>query len=406
MPDSRKNDLDDAGRLATLQRTLLLDSEAEDSFDRLAKLASKIVNAPVSLVSLVEPHRQFFKSQVGLPEALATERQTAIEYSFCQHVVMSGEALIVDNAPEHPLVCENPSIAELDVIAYLGIPLMTADGWNLGSFCVIDHVARIWTEDEIDIMTTLAASVATEIQLRLDAIERQELLEQLQERNEGLDAFSHTVSHNLKNMISAIAGQADVSLRYRERVDKDDLLETLSKIHSLVMTTNDTINSLMMLSGLDNSDEIQLEAVSMFGVLEKVLSRLEPQIIESKAQISLPEDFPDCIGYGDWLTEVLVNYTSNAIKYGGTPPKIMFGADILPDGRVRYWIQDNGAGIAEADQKTLFKTFSRLAQNSHIEGHGLGLSIVKRIVSKLGGEVAVESRVGEGSRFSFILSVG
>jgi len=398
-----KNSLDDKQRLAALQRTLLLDSEAEESFDRLSRLASKIANAPVSLVSLVEPHRQFFKSQVGLPEPLATVRQTTIEYSFCQHVVVSGAPLIIENAPEHPLVCDNPSIAELNVIAYLGIPLITRDGWNLGSFCLIDHVPRQWTPDEIDIMTTLAASVTTEIQLRLDAIERQELLEKVQERNEGLDAFSHMVSHNLKNMIAGIAGQADVSLRYRDRVDKDDLLETMSKIYTISKTTNDTIKSLLMLSLIDNTTDIEFERVSMFAVLENALSRVEPQIIESHARIALPDDFPDCIGYADWLTEVWVNYISNAIKYGGDLPKITFGADTLPDERVRYWIQDNGAGIEEADQQTLFKTFSRLSQNSHIEGHGLGLSIVKRIVTRLGGEVAVESRVGKGSRFSFTL---
>jgi signal transduction histidine kinase len=107
------------------------------------------------------------------------------------------------------------------------------------------------------------------------------------------------------------------------------------------------------------------------------------------------------LGYGPWVEEVWANYVSNAIKYGGTPPRVEVGATSLPDGMVRFWVRDNGPGIAPENQARLFAEFERLQTKA--EGHGLGLSIVKRIVQRLGGQVGVESQAGQGSTFSFTL---
>lgn len=403
MPDSIKCSLDEIGRLRELERTELLDSPVEDSFDRLTALASKLLNAPISLVSLIEPHRQFFKSQIGLPEEFIELRETPLSHSFCQYVVTSGEPLIVEDAREHPLVMDNLAIVDMDVIAYLGIPLTTADGWHLGSFCVIDTEPHVWSDEDIETMETLAASVTNEIQLRLNSLDKEHMLERLKIRNENLNAFSHTVSHNLKNSISAIIGWADLSERYSDRVSFEEMLETMSKIKELATNTNGIINALMLLAGIDRLEDVEIEPLPMFDIVEDALTSLELQISDCHALILLPEDFPQCIGYRDWIKEVWINYISNAIKYGGNPPRIELGAERLANNTVRYWVKDNGIGISEEDQQKLFKTFSRLPQTADQEGHGLGLSIIKRIMDKLDGEVMVESTVGEGSIFSFIL---
>ena len=157
----------DPSRLAALRRSGLLDSAAEDAFDRITALAAKLLNAPVALVSLVDEDRQFFKSLTGLAEPWAGERQTPLSHSFCQHTLAAGEPLVVEDAREHPVVRDNLAIRDLRVIAYAGAPLVTADGHALGTLCVIDHKPRAWTADQIDTLTGLAASVVTEIELRL-----------------------------------------------------------------------------------------------------------------------------------------------------------------------------------------------------------------------------------------------
>lgn len=161
--------LADERRLAVLQDARLLDTPAEESFDRLTKLATSFFEVPVALVSLVDDRRQFFKSAIGLPAPWNEARETPLTHSFCRHVVESREPLIIEDAREVPLVRNNLAIPDIGVIAYAGIPLITADGVALGSFCVIDTKPRKWTAREIEILHTLAGATVAEIDLRLAA---------------------------------------------------------------------------------------------------------------------------------------------------------------------------------------------------------------------------------------------
>jgi hypothetical protein len=158
--------LAEPGRLAALQAAALLDSPPDESFDRLTRLAAKLVNAPVALVSAVDRERQFFKSCLGLPEPWATRRETPLSHSFCQHVVAAREPVIVSDARKDERLLDNLAIRDLGVIAYLGVPLITRDGHAIGTLCVIDHEPRMWTSDEISLVKDVAAAAVTEITLR------------------------------------------------------------------------------------------------------------------------------------------------------------------------------------------------------------------------------------------------
>jgi GAF domain-containing protein len=155
----------DPERLAALYATNQLDSPAEHAFDRITKLAARIVNAPVALISLVDSERQFFKSSVGLAEPWRSARETPLSHSFCRHTLHTGEPLVIEDAREHPLVRDNLAVRDLDAIAYAGIPLITADDHVLGTLCVLDHHPRIWTRDQIDSLEALGASVLSEMEL-------------------------------------------------------------------------------------------------------------------------------------------------------------------------------------------------------------------------------------------------
>lgn len=155
-------------RLDALRETGLLDSPPEASFDRLTRLAARILKVPVVLVSIVDDHRQFFKSSVGLPEPWACLRETPLTHSFCKHVVQDQRALIVEDALRHPFLSKNLAVSELGVAAYLGVPIVGPNGVVLGSFCVIDSIPRMWTESDLETLVDLAASVDSEIALRLE----------------------------------------------------------------------------------------------------------------------------------------------------------------------------------------------------------------------------------------------
>ncbi len=166
MADELTDRLRDPDRLTALRRTGLLDSPPEPAFDRLTRLASTVLKAPVALVSLVDDHRQFFKSGIGLGEPWASARQTPLTHSLCQHIIASGEPLVVADARVVPILCGNLAVAELGVVAYLGVPLIDAEGHRLGALCVIEGSPREWEGGEVDILRDLAASVMTEVELR------------------------------------------------------------------------------------------------------------------------------------------------------------------------------------------------------------------------------------------------
>ena len=197
----------DPARLAELHATGLLDSPADPAFDRFTRLAARLLDAPVSLVSLVDSGRQFFKSHAGLSPELAERRETPLSHSYCRHTVASGRTLAIRDARLHPLVAHNPAVAEYDAIAYLGAPLQTADGHILGTLCVVDHRPRAWSAEQVEVLESLAASVATEIRLLRDQAERRAAERALCRQNQLL-ALLHAVAADANQAATLEAGVA------------------------------------------------------------------------------------------------------------------------------------------------------------------------------------------------------
>jgi signal transduction histidine kinase len=165
---------------------------------------------------------------------------------------------------------------------------------------------------------------------------------------------------------------------------------------------NHIIEALLLLAGVRGIQAVQVEAIDMGFIIGEVLTRLDFTLKQANAIITLPEEWPLAIGYGPWLEEVWYNYILNGVKYGGSPPTLVLGYDTLPDGQIRFWVQDNGSGLTVAPEH-LFKPMVRGTNLGGRSGHGLGLSIVKRIVERLQGRVGVESIPSTGSKFYFTL---
>ena len=225
----------------------------------------------------------------------------------------------------------------------------------------------------------------------------------LEERNAELDAFAHTVAHDLKNPLTAITGFSTLILEAAEdgSLSPEQQLEFVHYIEQNATRMRNIIDELLLLAGVRSMKEVQTSVLDMGRIVEEVQYRLDYLVEESGAIITAPAEWPEALGYGPWVEEVWANYISNAIKYGGRPPLIELGADEM-DGHIRFWVRDNGAGLSAEERDRLFAPFERLHQ-VRAEGHGLGLSIVRRIVEKLGGEVGVNSEIGKGSEFYFTL---
>lgn len=223
----------------------------------------------------------------------------------------------------------------------------------------------------------------------------------LREQIAELNAFSHTVAHDLKNPLSAIIGMADLSVMHFGDEIPDELQNLLAHIQSASHRTINIVDELLLLASIRKED-VSTSVTDMAAVVSQACDRLDFMIKEYGAEVIKPSEWPSAMGYAPWLVEVWVNYLSNGLKYGGRPPYLEFGANETEHSMIRFWLRDNGAGMGEAELPILFTEFTRLNEVD-VKGYGLGLSIVQRIISKLGGKVGVESSLGEGSLFYFEL---
>jgi signal transduction histidine kinase len=235
-----------------------------------------------------------------------------------------------------------------------------------------------------------------------DLIELRRLNADLQARNEELDAFAHTVAHDLKSPLVNLIGYAELLEEDHADTLDPEIVACLQSIAKNGRKMDNIIEELLLLAGLRQTESVDIGPVDMATVIREAHARLADLVISYQAKIISPDRWPVAMGYGPWIEEVWVNYMSNAIKYGGRPPHVELGAKEEPEGVIRFWVRDNGLGLTAEEQSRLFQPFTRLDQ-VRAKGYGLGLSIVRRIMDRLSGQVFVESQVGDGSTFSFTL---
>lgn len=266
-----------------------------------------------------------------------------------------------------------------------------------------DYIVKDVEGGYLELLPTVIEQVLEQYRIAEEKRQADEALrhyaDELENRNRELDFFAQTVAHDLRSPLSVVIGSLELVMNqedtFQDRV-KRLLTMALTKAHHM----SEIIDALLLLASV-RQEQVPLEEVDMGMVVAQVLARLESQIAEAQAQVSCPSTWPRAIGYAPWIVEIWQNYLTNAIKYGGQPPSIILGGEALSDGRARFWVRDNGQGIPSEKLAQLFTPFTRLDRTR--EGHGLGLAIVRHIAERLHGEVGVESTLGEGSTFSFIL---
>ncbi len=220
-----------------------------------------------------------------------------------------------------------------------------------------------------------------------------------------LESYADNIAHDLKNPIAVISTYMALLESDLEGQIPEENYRAIQNVAITADKMNDIVDSLLTLAHA-RKQAIMPQPIEMDEVLSHSIERLELPIQQKNAHIHVSRPLPDALGHGSWLEEVWVNYIGNAIKYGGTPPEIHIGAIPEAGGYVRYWVRDNGKGLSLDEQTHLFQKFERLGQHK-IDGHGLGLTIIKTVVERLGGSVGVTSSgiPGEGSTFSFTLPV-
>jgi PAS domain S-box-containing protein len=296
---------------------------------------------------------------------------------------------------------ENPVLAALGedrvVVLEEDCILITSDGSRIP----IDDSAAPIRDDAGQVMgAVMVFRDITERRRAEEALRQQAAY--LQAQNRELDAFAHTVAHDLKDPLNLVIGFSEVLNEDHADMAPAEVEGFLNTITITGLKMSNIIDELLLLSEV-RKVQVQRTVLDMERIAAAAHERLHYLCKEHQAEVVWPEQWPRAMGHAPWVEEVWVNYLSNAIKYGGRPPRIELGAE-KQGSMVRFWVRDNGQGIPARDQEHLFTPFTRLDQ-TRTRGHGLGLSVVRRIMDKLDGQAGVESNGlrGQGSLFYFAL---
>ena len=352
-------------RLAALAETGLPDSGPEEAFDRLTRMVTRLLGVPVSLVSLVDDRRQFFKSLQGLRGPTSVARQTPLTHSFCQHVVIKQSPLMVTDAENDPLVRENLAIPDLGVKAYLGVPLKLPSGHIIGSLCAIDNRPRSWTDADLQSLGDVAEIVMSEVGLRREIVRRQ----RAEENQELLIAELH---HRVKNTLSTV--QALIQLNLRSSPTIAEFSGTIAgRIHSLAKT-----HTLLTAR--------RWHAIGFRDILK---SELEPYEQIERARLDGP-DFDLDAEIATTIGMVIHELTTNAAKYGALSSssgtiEVRWTLAPLPDQAETQvtmdWRERGGPALKEPARK------------------GFGSTLIERLIVRQFGGIATFEFAPDGLHF-------
>ena len=403
-----------------IKRVRLLEAAGSDDavFDRFSALAARTLRTPLALVSLLRNDDQIIKGLDGtLPEPWHSERRTPLKASLCQYVQGTGKPLMICNAAEHPQVRESPTVTQLGVRAYLGVPLTTADGYVLGAFCVIDYQPRDWTPEDEELLLGWAALIMVEIELRLSRGELLSRVSVLEADESRRSERTRLLVHDLRTPLnSLLLGLRTIPMLGDLNEDQAESLQlALRGGKTLVQLVDDLLDteaaeeegaaSLRISPGLDAA-QIMAQAVAQVAALaaNRGLS-LSIRATINDAGEPQPVTFD---ADADKTLRALVNLLSNAVKFTPAKGKVSIAASTTRGTAGEYAVfsvRDTGEGVAMENLERIFERYVHLDSSEELvqRSSGLGLSFVKAVAEAHGGRVEVTSKLAEGSVFSFVL---
>lgn len=413
-----KRILRDAERLNALYNLHVLDTPYEADIDRLVSLACGILEAQFAYVALVDLDRIFIKSYFHDDDDVLVENDfqaDEMSNAISQQVVIYRIPLVIDDVTIRD---SSPTcIIGETFTSVIAVPLHLNNTHYLGALVICDNRVRKWSPQQLNHVTGIAQAIVDNFKLRREIIEHHRnearlwsYSQELEVLNAELDAYGHTIAHDLKDPLNTVMGYASLvdfqnrKLQAQDEAIQHDISDYAHKIMHLCDSMTLMIDQLLSLAQIRDAT-IKAVPVDVSAIVRNVLIRFEHRLIIANAEVIIEGELHNVMGQQTWLSEIFANLIANALNYSD-PAKVSIKVTISsqPVGDfVRYEVSDNGIGIDPEDVDKLFVKFSRLKNSRNISGTGIGLSIVANIVSRLGGDIGIESEIGVGSTFWFTL---
>ncbi len=387
-------------RLQSLKSYMVLDTESEEEIDNLTQLASDIFETPITLVSLVDKDRQWFKSKVGLDA-----NETSRDLAFCAHAInQTNDVFIIDDARTDVRFSDNPLVTgEPHVIFYAGAILKSDEGLPLGTFCLIDHVPRKLSDKQIGLLKIIAKQIMHLLNYKKSIRKQEELERILTEKNNQLNNFASIAAHDLKSPLLNIIGASKlITMKYASELNPKGVI-LLDGIEKSSQRLKLLIDRLLEFSKIDNPRLIPKSKVNLKKSTEDLANLIGN---EDTIKITLISELVSIDTYSLLLEQLLLNLFSNSLKY--SDKKIAEIELYISENSSHYLfvVKDNGPGIDKKYQDKIFNLFqtASITDKYGNKGTGIGLSIVKKITEQLGGNIHLVSDAGQGAEFHFSIS--
>ncbi|QSQ21631.1 GAF domain-containing sensor histidine kinase [Pyxidicoccus parkwayensis] len=390
---------DEAQRLQALRGLCVLDTPSEDRFDRIVRTAARLFGVPISLVSLLDEGRQWFKARVGLA-SLETPR----DISFCGHAILGASTFVVPDAVRDARFHDNPLVVGAPFIRfYAGHPVRAPDGSRVGTLCLIDSKPREFSEADRAALADMAAWVDLELDSVTVRLAREAIEEQQRLKNE----FVSTVSHELRTPLTSIRGSLGLLAGGVAGPLSEPVAEMVGIAHKnsdrLIRLINDILDLDKMEAG---KLDLHLETAELAPLLLHAADAHRGYASEYGVRVEVELEAPGARARvdADRLAQVLANLLSNALKFSPRGEAVTLRL-VRRDGALRVSVQDRGPGVPDGFRARIFQKFAQAdgSDTRRRGGTGLGLSIARSLVERLGGALDFSSAPGAGTTFWFDL---
>ncbi|MFD1096153.1 sensor histidine kinase [Salegentibacter chungangensis] len=391
------DDLYEKARVKSLESYNILDTLPEKDYDNLTAIAAEICGTPIALISLLDHTRQWFKSHQGIAIS-----ETPKEHSFCRYAIEDPDNIMIipDARKDRRLINNTLVNGNPEMIFYAGVPLKNEDGFPLGTLCVIDDKPNELNKNQIKSLQALAEQAINLLELRRKRIELENAFKEVERKNRELEKFAFVAAHDISSPLNNIASLAEIILS-----DTDGKLDIQEK-QVLEMIKGSAGNLRELVNGLlqyTQSEKLLKENLVEIKI-ETLKKDLESHFYSNKdCHIILNTKLEKILVNRTAIEQILINLLTNSVKYNDKDfTEIEIGISENED-ELEFYVQDNGPGIPEKDQESIFNIFEIVTAKDRFgnKGTGIGLATVKNLIKTLGGEIRVESKPGDGARFIF-----
>ena len=398
----------DLSAVNTISKTLSSSVDLEEVLQNTLDQVLQIMNIDAGLIYLLDEKKKILRCTYayGIPdEVIQTVKELKIGEGIAGRVAQSGIPIIIENASLDPRI-SSTAFRQQGIRSFASIPLQSRTrligAMNIGSFG-----QRIISPEDERLLITIGVHMGTVIEnillfqeISKTTEELKDALNLIRQRNEELRTLVSTVSHDLKNPIIAINGFCERFIKSASKKLSDKENQYIEAIHESGRHMESFVTNLLTLSAVENL-KLRKEEFSIQEIIDDIIMEVANQLDEKKGTIVIENEMPKIKADRIRVIQVFSNLISNAIKYAQSGRKLQILIGYQPQDNMHvFFVKDNGSGISDEHRNNIFEIFYRASDN-HVEGTGIGLAIVKKALTVMGGDIWLRSKLGQGSVFYF-----